>query len=279
MFAWFPPVPSGSVTIVIESTEPCANEACCGRKFDPHLTKPSFVNLTSAEWSEFTSEMEQLVRTYKAEGVSSFGLLLVLVGFLLFHPSFGPLAQRTNLPTGLSIGLLMAVMMGSVLGTVGLSVHLRKLNMQVDARITDLCARVSNASAFFLYHTAFTSPCKPKGARTFRALVISPSNPEDAVPSYGSFEGLQMTAAAVMQGVPVASATLVAPAQQQPTRTITCPASAKAGDSIRIAGPSGQTFRVVVPAGINPGDQFMVEMPREQSVPVTAVARAIPVPV
>ena len=54
--------------------------------------------------------------------------------------------------------------------------------------------------------------------------------------------------------------------QQQLTWKITCPASAKAGDSIQIAGPSGQRVQVVVPAGINPGDQFMVEMDHDASM-------------
>ena len=112
---------------------------------------------------------------------------------------------------------------------------------------------MSNASATFLYQTAFTGPCKPKGARTYRALVIAP-------------RGLQMTTEEVgLPNVPVASATLVRPlAAGEPTQQVTCPASATAGDSIRITGPTGRSFEVVVPEGISGGMQFEVEAPHEQ---------------
>lgn len=41
---------------------------------------------------------------------------------------------------------------------------------------------------------------------------------------------------------------------------VTCPAGSNAGDSLQIQGPNGERMKIQVPAGVSPGEVFMVAM-------------------
>lgn len=45
------------------------------------------------------------------------------------------------------------------------------------------------------------------------------------------------------------------------TVEVVCPESRAAGSTLRIESPGGQAFDVVVPAGVQPGQKFTVEIP------------------
>ena len=72
---------------------------------------------------------------------------------------------------------------------------------------------------------------------------------------------------------PTAVATAVAtpmPVQQNTTVMVTCPPGLKPGDALQVAGTDGQMVQVQVPQGIQPGGQFMVQMPAAPIVMATA---------
>merc|ERR1719198_2825685 len=70
-----------------------------------------------------------------------------------------------------SMGFFLLSIVLFILG----STSFRKVNMAIDFRIEELCRLHTSPSASFTYVTRWTGVCKPKHARTYRALVISPN--------------------------------------------------------------------------------------------------------
>lgn len=130
---------------------------------------------------------------------------------------------------------------------------LRGRNRTVDNQIMTLCVRTSTPNATFTLQTLWTQNCKPKGARTYRALCIAPA--AGVVPG-------AVTAVPVMgTPVPVASQAVV-------NMGVTCPPGCKSGDAVQITTPSGQPMLVSVPQGVGPGQQFIVQAPNGPPPPV-----------
>lgn len=224
--------PPGATLMVIESAEGCSNEACCGRKWDIGIAQPSFVSISSAEWEVFVQEMDRLVKQYKNEGLAALGMLGMLFGMVLFHPSFGVLARSGGLDISTSIMLMMATFFVGIFVTIFGQAQMRKHNQVIDQSIIQLCQRYTSPNATFAFQSMWTGTCKPKGARTYRAVCISPASSAGFGPhsmSLGS--GGCGTSTYAAQGVPVAPATLVQPAPQQ--MQVSCPNNAKAGDAIQ----------------------------------------------
>ena len=120
--------------------------------------------------------------------------------------------------------------------------QLKGQNEKLDREIHNLCQRYSDGTVALKYHTEFTETCKPKHAKIYRALCITPAT---------------------------------APTMQM---QVTCPDTSKGGDSIQIQAPCG-VMAVVVPAGVGPGGIFMVTVPAvpmADAVPVQVMAQEIP---
>ena len=80
----------------------------------------------------------------------------------------------------------LAYDIGGILFTLAVSAFMRKHNMEVDERIRELCRRVSTPETTFRLQTLFTSQCKPKGARTYRCLIVAPAGSLGAACGAGS---------------------------------------------------------------------------------------------
>ena len=87
------PPPAGTTVVVIESDECCTKEPLTGRQFDRSLSKPSFYQKSEGEWQAFLSKMERLVKSYRKEAVGMYLIPVVVLVFILFHPSFGPVRR------------------------------------------------------------------------------------------------------------------------------------------------------------------------------------------
>ena len=276
------PPPAGAVIVVLEGGQPCSGETCCvGRMFDAGLQKPSFCELSNNEWAHFTTQMALKVKSYRPEGFATLGLALTMVGLFVFHPSIGPVGRGFE-NFGLAMALMTATVFGGIIGMAVGSSTLRRANQKVDEEIRELCRQTSTASTIFELRAVWTEPCKPKGARTYRALVIAPASGFPAAAAAAGMAGPGIVTGALMpsagvvtsstvQGLPVATATLAQPTTN-PSVAVTCPPDAGPGQSIRIT-VSGQAMDVVVPPGVSPGQQFMVAVP---SVPIVE-AVAVPV--
>ena len=148
---------AGTVTIVVEDGEKgCNGGACTGRYWDVNLSKPPFVALPDENWQAFKVGMAELVRSYQREGLALYGLLFLVPALLLGSGSPGAIAP---------IWLL------GIFAVVGGSVFMRKQNEVVDGRIDALCQQYSDASTTFVFARRWTSPCKPKRARTHRVRL------------------------------------------------------------------------------------------------------------
>lgn len=189
--------------------------------------------------------------------------------------------------TGGGLGLAMALFFACIAGGVGC--HMAYLcsgithNQQVDREIDAFLATVSGpqSGASFTLLRAFTQACKPKGARTYRALCVAPLGAHMGAPGaqWGG-GGVQMGQVAphtcgghVSTGVPVmATGVVAAPSMQQ--MSVQVPVGVVGGQTIAIAGPSGQQYHIVVPAGLSGGDTFTAQIPGAPQ-PVMATATAV----
>ena len=271
-----PTAPPGSVVVVVESAEPCTCEPCCGRLWDVTQQKPPFVDLSSGEWSQFVNEMDKLTKAYKNEGRASLFFLGFILSFVLFHPAFGILRQN------LGIGTSTAAMMGMIFLCIFIAIYgslsMRKQNIEIDQKIHELCRRTSTSNCTIAYQTLWTDPCKPKGARTYRAIVYAPGamNITHGPGITGAFVGhsnvqmgampIQPVMAQPMTGIPVASAQQAAP---MVVMRVTCPPNVSGGQAVQIMAPSGQMVTVTIPAGVGPGQEFDAHVP---SAPPVAAA-------
>lgn len=242
------PPPAGATVIEIESDDCGKCELLTGRKWDPPA-KPSFVNKSDGEWQIFQSTMKTRVKAYRRETIGTVLILPILVfSTILFHPAFGVVSrQMENNQDGTGIMMFMTLFgIGGGLAKFWLS---RKANMQNDEKIKQLLRDMSRGSgATFVLATAWTNTCKPKGARTYRAVWI------------------YADAAQGQLGIPMG--VQVAP---QPTDAsmvlVSVPVGSSAGDTLIITAPSGVTVQVTVPPGVPEGDQFQVTLPTEAAPP------------
>lgn len=255
MFNFRSPPPAGSTVIEIESDECGTCEPVKGRKWDPPA-KPSFVTKSDGEWQTFLSAMQARVQAYRKEGLGTALITpILLFSFVLFHPSFGVVAQR------MEDNQMGAFVMG-LIAISGVSLCLwwfwssRTANMKNDEQIKQLLRDMSQGSgATFELATAWTGTCKPKGTRTYRAVWIyaggaqAPGQP-----------GMQMGPQPAAMGMML----------------VTVPVGSQAGDALNIQAPSGMLVQVVVPPGVLEGGQFQVALP---AAPVPVAVAATPVAV
>ena len=148
---------------------------------------------------------------------------------------------------GMSILIQMAVIFGGIGSGVWWSMKARSYNEGVDREIDAYLLTLSGArtGANFSLNRSWTGQCKPKGARTYRALCIAPG------------------AMAAPGGVPGAGVASVTNALQ-----VTAPAGTRPGDTVNVQGPNGQHLQVVIPAGVAAGQPFMVQLPAAPPVVV-----------
>lgn len=252
--------PPGSAVIEIESRE--CSSACNARQWDVNMPKPQQAAAwSSSQWMNFSQEMDARVRQFRKDGQAIYALLLIPVGILLLIislPSASPRGAGEGGDTpdkpGFTIWNIIHVpfIFLAVIITLTISSSRRVANQAIDREIEALCRRSSDGLVTLQYYTEFTAQCKPKGARTYRALYI-------------------ITAG----GTPTQMEMGMQHAMQQPgTLQVTCPPTSKAGDTILIQAPSGP-MQVTVPDGVMPGGIFMVQTP---PVPAVAVVQAVAVP-
>lgn len=255
--------PPGATVVEIESEECCSCEPLTGRKWDAALSKPAYVQLSEGAWQDFNNEMLRKVKSYRREGIAPVVFATsMFFGFVLFHPSFGPAAMAME-DNQVGTAFLMPIMLLCMIGWVWIQLTFRQHNRNVDEEIQALLSRTSAASgASFELCTAWTQTCKPKHARTYRGVYISPAAaPNHAmvvtgVPQYGMQQ----------PGYPSAP-------QAQETMLVTVPAGVNSGETVCIATPAGVQMQVVVPPGVAEGGQFQVALP---AAPVVVAATVVP---
>jgi len=267
-FSHFDSPPPGSTVVDLETGGGCPNESCNGRQFDAHMPKPSCAAAwPDSRWREFASEMSRLVGTYKNDGKAHYALLLIPVGIILMLVSIssgavGGLGGIIHVPITFLAILLFFTMMSSM----------KQHNERVDAQIQQLCASQSDGVVSVRLVTAWTQVCKPKHARTYRGLYISPAGADVRGMSMGMVPAPQMAMMPpqAVQGMVVAQAAAVQPMPTQMMQVV-CPPGSKAGDTIQIQTGSGP-MQLVVPAGVFEGMSFQVSVPAAQAPIVTAMA-------
>ena len=245
----FPNPPPGSVVIEIESRD--CSAGCNQRQWDPHMRKPQQASAWSdGRWSEFSTEMSTQVRNFKRDGYAHLALLLIPVGILLLLVGLGTRGETD----GFSVMQIIHVpfSLGAVLIFLAVNTSLRSANRAVDAHIEALCRRYADGAVNLQYTTQFTSNCKPKGARTYRALFISAGGGGGGGPL----------------GTAIGTTALTTQMQVQ------CPPGCKPGDPLMIQAPGGTPMQVTVPDGVVPGSAFLVQVPAQ---PVMATAIVMPV--
>ena len=160
-----------------------------------------------------------------------------------FCPHAPEAKERRGGRIGIAILIQMAVIFGGIGSGLWWSMKARSLNENVDREIDAYLLTLSGArtGANFSLIRRWTGQCKPKGARTYRALCIAPG------------------AMAAPGGVPGA------PCNQL---QVTAPAGTRPGDTVNVQGPNGQQLQVVIPAGVAAGQPFMVQLPAAPPVVV-----------
>jgi len=256
--------PPDATVVEIESEECCSCEGIVGRKWDAALPKPAYVQLSEGAWQDFNNEMLRKVKSYRREGIGPvvFGTSMFF-SILLFHPSFGPasMAMEDNQVGG---AFMMPIATLCVIGWVWTQVVFRTYNRKVDEEIRALLSRTSAASgASFELCTAWTQTCKPKHARTYRGVYISPA----AAPNH-----MPMVVTGVPQYDMQQPGYPSVPQAQQQTMLVTVPAGVSPGETVCIATPAGVQMQVIVPPGVAEGGQFQVALP---AAPVVVAATVV----
>jgi len=131
-----------------------------------------------------------------------------------------------------------------------------RIDQKVDVYLSSLSGPRTNAS--FSLIRSWTQTCKPKGARTYRALCIAPY--------HATTTGIAMPAVVTATQTPVTAMPLV---------EVVVPAGYKEGDTMVVAGTNGQQLSIVVPAGVGPGQAFRVQLPAASPPVVTATVVSV----
>ena len=201
----------GSVVVVVERDDTvCFNDqtTCKGRNWQEvsELQKPPFVSMRDSDWNTFKQSSVMLIRSYKPDG---FFVVLLPLAVILIGASWILLAVNRDS----SFSLLRFSPLLVFAGLFGMTYIVKRMNVAVDEKMRELCSRQREliTGATIAYQTRWAEICKPrvrchtrqrqcpfhsrahpapaiasvKGARTFRALVISPSAtlPAGAQPS------------------------------------------------------------------------------------------------
>ena len=203
-----PTLPEGGVCLAIEHDS--AGCGPCGRRQWSDGPRPAWLSMRDGDWAAFSSEVGQLVRSYAPEG---WGHVFMLVGFLVglfvFHPSLG-IVRTLDFELSASIGLMMFCMIGGLFAMLAVSIGGRRYNERVDEKIDAVCraaaARANGGAITFV--RLWTAPCKPKGARTFRAVYVYPLVPPGGA---RSSQGVGRFAAAAGYPTPVPAAPPLTP--------------------------------------------------------------------
>ena len=264
--------PPGATVVEIESEECCSCEPLVGRKWDAALPKPAYVQLSEGAWRDFNNEMSRKVKSYWREGIGPavFGTLMFF-GVLILHPAFGPAAMAME-DNQIGGAFMMPLCVLCVIGWIWVQITFRQHNRKVDEEIQELMSRTSAASgASFELCTAWTQTCKPKHARTYRGVYISPAAAPvfhapmvvTGVPQYGMPQ----------PGYPQQGYQPAPQAQQ--TMLVTVPAGVSPGETVCIATPTGVQMQVVVPPGVAEGEHFQVALP---AAPVVVAATVVAQP-
>lgn len=117
-------------------------------------------------WMDFSDTVEGLCGAMKSEWLMLVPLALLPLGVLL------QLQVRAT-PGIRHSGFVLQVL--SVLSMFAIRFWLVSANLKVDKEIQHACACfASRASCLVEYRTEWTGYCKPRGARTLRAIAIGP---------------------------------------------------------------------------------------------------------
>ena len=251
----FTNAPPGAAILEIEGRDCCA--PCKDRQWDPFMQKPPQASTWSAgQWSSFSTEMGGLVRRFKRDGYAGYAFLLIPIGMIVMVIGL----TQDGMPMKGAIHVPFIILALVIFCTI--NGNFRSANQEVDTEIEALCRRHSDGSVTIHYETQFTQQCKPKGARTYRALYISAGG--------GGGNGMIVQP---QPGLPVTSAlAVVAPTQ---TMQVACPPGSKPGDPVMVQAPGGMQCQVVIPDGVAPGQMFMVQLPAQPAIP-SVVATVIP---
>lgn len=243
-----PMPPPGASIIEIEAAD-CTCEPLNGRKWD--ATKPPAAAAWSdAQWREYSDEMYSLIQSYKKDGIAHFALLLIPLGVIVLLAGLGQPRDGFSIMHIIHVPFIFL----AVIIFFTISSTLKQANMEVDRKIDALCRSRSGAGVTLQYAQMFTGVCKPKGAKTYRAVYVIPGDG-------GGFGGQPMGGV-----MPMAAA----PMPQGQMMQVTCPVGSKAGDTIQVATAQGP-MQLVVPAGVTEGMVFQMQI----QAPV--VAQAVPV--
>jgi len=284
----------GATTVVLEGPRNgCQDQSCEGRTFNVNMARPPCAShWPAARWSSFTSEMASLVKTYQRDGYAALILLFIPLAMIMMMSS-------VHTMEGPGIGLTFPMVFFTIFAFFGLTSVLKAGNEKVDEQIRQLCHANSDARCTIRLVTAWTGTCKPKHARTYRALqffanegqvvggqvvggqvVVStlPMQPVQGVAVASVHAAHPLNAGMPVQrmpvqpvrGVAVASAVPEAPVTQ--TMQIQCPAGSSAGDTLQINTASGP-MQLTVPPGIGEGMSFQVQVPA--AAPVSIVAATV----
>ena len=243
------PPPAANATVFdIERAEQCSG--CSARHWNEQMSQPAAAaNWSSQRWMDFSSQMASHVRSFKKEGYALYGLLLIPLGLLILVVNL-MMPREERQFTFLDIIHVPFIFL-AVLVTTCLSTRMRNANQAIDGKITALCREFSDSSVQLQYVTMYTGACKPKHARTYRGLYMTPG---------------------VVQG---SVAVAAPPSTQSQLMMVTCPPGVKAGDMIQIMTGAGP-MQVPVPAGVSEGAAFQVQVPAPGPVVAAAVVQAVP---
>ena len=281
------PPPPGAVVVEIESDAFCTTDPCTGRSW-PAVAKPSFVVMSEGEWSDFVESMGVAVKRYKKEGRYQAAMIFaILLSTAIFHPTIGLVGRQITFGSddredfmeeedgdtrrrrigprlAYGMGILMVFIIGSAVIGITCIFKARRYNQQVDAEIDRRLQSLSGerSGANFTLARSMTQPCKPKGARTYRALVIAPASIEMAVAT--AFHG------AVSPDAPMANVV-----ETTVTLQVAAPPGSKPGDSVGVFAPDGRQCAVVIPDGVAPGDVFNARLAVAAMPVATAVGYAV----
>lgn len=138
------------------------------------------------EFDEFKGRLNGLVATFVNENRT----MLLIIPVVVTAAFLASMAITLLIPDSPFSRLVNIVSLIGIGGGIFVHIRQRSANQGVDSAIAALCgeytARWSGAhNVFVRYDTAHTGVCKPKHARTMRALVFGPLQFAGAVPSAG----------------------------------------------------------------------------------------------
>lgn len=211
--------------------------ACCsGFKFAFSFECSQPVSLSSVnanKWSEFQTAVHENAIKIKNNELLALGLIPFFLVAQVIREAF-------------FLGFVGAILV------IGASLYIIQQNQTHDNAIRDLCAKFSSENGIaLLYHTEYTGCCKPKGAKTVRAVII-----QTAGAPLGAVVG------------PAVAATT--------TMSVQVPPGAQSGQTLQIQTASG-LMQVVVPQGVAEGQSFQVQVPPSQAQMVTVQATPVTV--